>query len=183
MAKVQDKTRIQVEEFFCNCKDILDSYDIKDVDIKLHVRKGNPGNSRYKGYLGWYHIDLSDVDVFKQKYAEACAIHIKPYCITEDDIKKAKSSDESQFNDEVENDISFVDYDPDSANYHKIIDGEYQIVVVKKTRSGKYGPGWLNDKEGVIKDDWYFPRCFENSKYKDLKLLLKDYFEYILKNE
>ena len=84
------------------------------------------GKSQYRG-IYWIRLSLSDYIIKSLKdtqYAGATAIHIMPYCITAEDVKKsvrkrANGFLEAKLPDNTE--PPFVDYDPDTGNFHKKI--------------------------------------------------------------
>jgi len=179
-----------IDKFVSECEEVKKSYIIPGTTIglsELHGKiKHRLGRSRYNGYLAWYHIDLNENIVLKKEYEDACAIHIKPYCIKETDVEKALSSQKCKFAMEIEKDLSFVDYDPQTGNYHKVANGEYQCVIIKKIKAGKrirYGPGWLNGTIESFNNKWYYPKLCDNKNYDNVKALLDDVFNSILQKE
>ena len=80
------------------------------------------GRGYYTGHY-WYRLELSSDVIKKPEYDEVIALHIKPYQITAEDVKKAVSknigkAEKDFFN---EHNVGFVDYDETTANFHKKI--------------------------------------------------------------
>lgn len=146
-------------------------------------------NNQYKE-IYWIRLNLKESNKLKDDYKGATAIHIMPYCITAEDVKKAEEKyikgGEKCF---YCRGPLFVDYDPDSGNFHKKIkyedykvDDIYpQIVLVYKDGKKPFGPGWRKklirpsgwfdfswfEKENrldAIKTHWYFPPIDEENK-------------------
>ena len=141
------------------------------------------GRGYYTG-LYWYRLELSSDVVKKPEYREVVALHIKPYQITGEDVKKAVSKNIGKADKKIFNDYKdgFVDYDETTANFHKKISEHNdlsilnpQVVLVKK--NPQEGPGWgvssIVSKEKqcvlkkVIKKDWYFPNIGEANKTEE----------------
>ena len=152
-------------------------------------RPGNPsGKSQYYGEIYWYHWTFSEEIIKKlnDKYIGVTGINIMPYRITKSTVVKAVDSegkDENirrSFKEKIKSNKEYCDFDKNSGNFHKVPDGEYQIVLTE----GSSGPGWKgeisvndNDTKGKvsfdekyeirrkkIKENYYFPRIDDDTK-------------------
>lgn len=173
----------------------------KAKDNKIQSR--TPSKSQYSNAVYWFGFHFKDGIVSKkEKYKSVIGIHIMPYCITEDDVKKAVKSCPSshRFN---EQDNDFIDLDDSTFNIHKYPDPKklrFQVVLVQKNGEGtnsKYGPGKNSKGNNIdffaddtsheqrldcVKKDWYFPAidskddtyCSIDEPLKLLGLLKKD---------
>ena len=127
-----------------------------------------------------------------EEYKDVIALYIKPYRITITDILKAENGEKANrkkacFHD---NEDGFVDYDIDSANFHKKIpdkgtikDIEPQVVLVQDKVS-PIGPGWREKciveecgeyyLKSKVKTDWYFPHIDDEKHSESLTDLIKN---------
>jgi len=134
--------------------------NLSDLEIKpSNIEKQN---SRYRDHIYWYRIMFNDKIKLQERYKDAVGIHIMPYRLDYDDICGAVCSNklyEGCYPSEIKhNNVLFTDYDNTTANYHKIVNGIYQIVIQSNNKNGSYGPGWQSVKPKVIKKDWYYPK-------------------------
>lgn len=196
---------------------------ILKTDFFKSIGKGTFGRGQYQG-ISWIRLDLKKevTKNLKDEYKGATAIHIMPYCITEEDVIKAKKKYEAEGVIKAEKkyknrvpfkevkESGFVDYDPDTGNFHKKIKDSDEIrpqIVLVNNAIGGYGPGWgtvreadsskyekvvvnvldeekfEKDKENrlnAIKTHWYFPPIGEENE-KYEKIQTQNDFEAMIK--
>lgn len=133
---------------------------------------------QYANAIYWYKLMLSDEakTSLNPGYKDITGIHIMPYRITENDVNIAIRDNQkiltmegttNSFNIISIYNPDFVNFDKTSANFHKVPDGNYQVVLVIGS-----GPRWKNgefdeniEKLEQVKTDFYFPGiCSENEK-------------------
>lgn len=158
--------------------------------------------------LKWIRLYLSNQIklLLKEEYKEVIALHIMPYRINVNDIKSAINKDDLKikqekygyikFNEIININSNYVDYDINTGNIHKKVNYDYQIVCVINNK--QYGPGWKEkpkDKLELknIKKNFYYPKIDEreenlckNFNEKDttdyINKLIKDVLEKIVEN-
>ena len=178
-------------------EDIVNKEDIQ----KLIEEKATkiPGNAQgqYAGVIYWdsYEFTKKVRENLKPEFSNVTGFHIKPYCITTQDIKKAKPNNESKFK---EQSLKYIDYDEKTGNFHKYTQAEkrgYQIVLVINNGPGFKKEYCLFDKKikysKSVKTDWYFPPIEPEMEKKldddtlkgDLLENLKKCFETIFKEK
>lgn len=151
---------------------------------KNHLGRCEISSAAVKGQyngLKWYRclFKADTINRLKPEYKDVVGIHIMPYRIRTENLIGIVSSNKNEhaFNEQSD---TFSDYDPDTGNIHICPNDEWQIVLIKKNKSG-YGPGWadeniesfeLNDMSLIqkfkIKTDYYFPRI--DTKENDLSV-------------
>ena len=137
---------------------------------------------QYFGVIYWYRVTFNEAKILKNG-RQISGFHIKPYRITIEDIAKAaKKGSKGRFNEIIKDDPQFVDYDPQSGNFHKVPDGTYQIVLVDKS-AGYEGPGKSDYILREMNAEMYFPRPCESLKCNDIKKLINTAMKYIEDNE
>ena len=152
------------------------------------IQKNPSVKSQYCGEIYWYHWNFSEEVIKKlnDKYSGVTGINIMPYRITKSTVVKAvyyQGKDKNikrSFKEKIKSDKEYCDFDTASGNFHKLPDGEYQIVLT----IGSSGPGWKgekslndNDTKGTvsfdekyeirrkkIKENYYFPRIDDEKK-------------------
>ena len=104
------------------------------------------------------------------------------YRITANDMENAKPKDKcGKFNEVVKSNPSFVDYDEGSGNFHKVPDGNFQIVLLD-TNASPDGPGKIED-ETTKNSDMYFPRPDEKYEDNSLEELIRREMKYLEEKE
>ena len=156
------------------------------------IRRKGTGTGQYSGIIYWKKLTLKE-KITNENYEDVIGLHIMPYRITKDTVEKAvkKDSNKHPFNKEILKNSDFCDYDTGSANFHKLPNNEYQVVLVitKKDKDGKpikdkdgnlislIGTGWIdeaiNENENIverlkkIKDNYYFPPITDPDAYDE----------------
>ncbi|MBQ3123813.1 MAG: hypothetical protein IJC09_00115 [Clostridia bacterium] len=176
-----------------------------------NIGKGTFGRGQYQG-IYWIRLDLTKeaTENLKDEYKGATAVHIMPYCITTGDVIKAEKKYKNRVPFKEVKESGFVDYDPDTGNFHKKIKDSDEIrpqIVLVNNAIGGYGPGWgtvreadsskyekvvvnvldeekfEKDKENrlnAIKTHWYFPPIGEENE-KYEKIQTQNDFEAMIK--
>lgn len=164
-------------------KELIDNQLFNNMTISWAINRNTdrvqsrtPSTGQYSKAVYWFGFHFVDRDNLKDK--SIIGMHIKPYCVIDDNIDKAKKSCTSchKFN---EQDYDFVDLDYKTFNIHKYPNTNnlrFQVVLVQNNGSEskpKEGPGKkpegdsidffeknidLEKKKKCIKTDWYFPQ-------------------------
>lgn len=132
--------------------------------------KPSSGRYQYQGAVFWYNFVLCQSArqrLIGSEYENVTIIHIMPYRIKKSDFenKSIPNNKANIFKDKILEDPSFMDYDENTGNFHKLVsfeDMEYQIVLAEGG-----GPNWNDEGApagtlGAIKNSWYFPRVYED---------------------
>jgi len=148
------------------------------------------GRDQYAGVIYYYKVtfkepvkikngkDGKDVKVIK-------GFHIMPYRINRNDMINAKPKGEcGKFKEVINTEPAFVDYHSDSGNFHKVRDGEFQVVLLDENANPD-GPGPNTYENRSKNKDMYFPRPDSKNVHKgnDLEQFIKDAMDYLKKNE
>ena len=174
---------------------VSNAVEKEKIKSKMAMKINNP-SSQYCGIIYYYKVifknpvkikndkDVKDVKVIK-------GFHIMPYRINAEDMEKAeKQSKKKDFNKRVTDknhkdyNSQLVDYDEGSGNFHKVPDGEFQVVLLDTTAKPD-GPGKINDDERTKNSYMYFPNPTAKKAYhgNDPAKLIKDAMEYLKENE
>ena len=155
--------------------------------VKISV-KSYP-KSMYAGVIYYYKVIFKKTVTLENDSENDRVIkgfHIMPYRINAEDIKKAeKSRQDRRINEFIKSDSSFVNYDKGSGNFHKVPDGEFQVVLLDTTAKPD-GPGEIkNDDKRDKNYNMYFPHPDSKNVHKgnDPAKLIKDAMENLKANE
>ena len=157
-------------------KNALEELNIGTGSIKCQTPNGS---SQYSQCVFWYKLAFCKeaINNLQEDYKDVRGIHIMPYTITEEDIKKAVKKDLIKFCC-AEND--YIDFDGGSGNFHKFASPKtvrYQVVLIRKGNKDSAenpqmagGPGWgmerkeeqvesytIGGSKRFVKIGWYFP--------------------------
>ena len=171
-------------------KEKIEEESAMEISVKSYPK------SMYAGIIYYYKVifknpvkikndkDVKDVKVIK-------GFHIMPYRINAEDMEKAeKQSKKKDFNKRVtdknhkDDNSQLVDYDEGSGNFHKVPDGEFQVVLLDENANPD-GPGPNTYENRFDNKDMYFPRPDSKNIHKgnDLEQFIKDAMEYLKENE
>ena len=183
-----DKDKMKLE-FISIVSKVLLKLDKKYKEYILNKRL-TTGKHYYEDQY-WYCLKLKPKKDKSENtdYENVVAIHIKPYRINNEDVKRAENGKKKNriVDYFYKNNEDFVDYDINSANFHKnTTKMEPQVVLVAEGTSPQ-GPDWkdspIKNKDGKtvleleVKTKWYFPRLDEGpsdktDKVEELKALI-----------
>ena len=153
----------------------------KESTMEISVKR----KSMYAGFIYYYKVTFKKT-VTLENGRVIKGFHIMPYRINAEDMEKAeKSCQDRRFNEIINSDSSFVNYDEGSGNFHKVPDGEFQVVLLDTTAKPD-GPGEIKNDDKKDKNyNMYFPRPDSKNVHKgnDLEQFIKDAMEYLKENE
>ena len=141
-------------------------------------------DSMYAGFIYYYKVTFKKT-VTLENGRVIKGFHIMPYRINAEDMEKAeKSCQDRRFNEIINSDSSFVNYDEGSGNFHKVPDGEFQVVLLDENANPD-GPGPNTYENRSKNKDMYFPRPDSKNVHKgnDLEQFIKDAMDYLKENE
>ena len=147
-------------------------------------------DSMYAGFIYYYKVTFKKT-VTLENGRVIKGFHIMPYRINAEDMEKAeKQSKKKDFNKRVtdknhkDDNSQLVDYDEGSGNFHKVPDGEFQVVLLDENANPD-GPGPNTYENRSKNKDMYFPRPDSKNVHKgnDLEQFIKDAMDYLKENE
>ncbi len=168
---------------------------INEDKIKLPPKTCG-GRGQYAGFIYYYKVTFKEpVKIKNGKDGKDVKViegfHIMPYRINAEDMKKAeKQSKKKDFNKRVtdknhkDDNSQLVDYDEGSGNFHKVPDGEFQVVLLDENANPD-GPGPNTYENRSKNKDMYFPRPDSKNVHKgnDLEQFIKEAMKYLKENE
>ncbi len=173
-------------------KEKIEEESAMEISVKSYPK------SMYAGVIYYYKVifknpvKIENVKIKNGKDVKVIkGFHIMPYRINAEDMEKAeKQSKKKDFNKRVTDknhkdyNSQLVYYDEGSGNFHKVPDGEFQVVLLDTTAKPD-GPGKINDDERTKNSYMYFPNPTAKKAYhgNDPAKLIKDAMEYLKKNE
>lgn len=162
-------------------KEKIEEESAMEISVKSYPK------SMYAGVIYYYKVSFKEpVKIKNGKDVKVIkGFHIMPYRINRNDMINAKPKGEcGKFKEVIKTEPAFVDYDSDSGNFHKVPDGEFQVVLLDTTAKPD-GPGKINDDERTKNSYMYFPNPTAKKAYhgNDPAKLIKDAMEYLKENE
>ncbi len=171
---------------------VSNAVEKEKIESEEAKRINNP-SSQYCGIIYYYKVifknpvKIKNVKIKNGKDVKVIkGFHIMPYRINRNDMINAKPKGEcGKFKEVIKTEPAFVDYDSDSGNFHKVPDGEFQVVLLD-TNAKPDGPGEIkNDDKRDKNYNMYFPRPDSKKVHKgnDLEQFIKEAMEYLKENE
>lgn len=169
-------------------EDKINPPKVMEISVKRYP------TSQYAGIIYYYKVTFKKTVTLENGSENDRVIkgfHIMPYRINAEDMEKAEEqSEEKDFNKRVTDkshkdyNSQLVDYDEGSGNFHKVPDGEFQVVLLDTTAKPD-GPGPNTYENRFDNKDMYFPHPNSKNVHKgnDLEQFIKDAMEYLKKNE
>ena len=168
-------------------KEKIKSKSTMKISVKSYPK------SMYAGVIYYYKVTFKEpVKIKNGKDVKVIkGFHIMPYRINAEDMEKAeKQSKKKDFNKRVTDknhkdyNSQLVDYDEGSGNFHKVPDGEFQVVLLDENANPD-GPGPNPYENRFENKDMYFPRPDSKNVHKgnDLEQFIKEAMKYLKENE
>lgn len=187
----------------------LSDDEFKELIIPLNDNSlATLSSFQYANVIYWYRV-LFKEPMLHDNGKTIFGFHIMPYQITTSDIKRAVKNNYGKFNEIINSNDKYIDFDSTTCNFHKVPNSKYQIVLIDEFTHTKYnhnGPGRPVSFEGNIdcfkenksasnyekidryikavkEDNMYFPNLLKNDIDADIKEQINKSLTYLKKKK